>query len=70
MLKYWGPLRRQSYPPQPDFSTDQIPDLTGQVIIVTGAQTYLVSHEPDSGQLTPLCVGGNAGLGKETVKVD
>ena len=36
MIRYWGPLRRQSYPPQPNFSTEQVPDLTDQVIMVTG----------------------------------
>ncbi|KAJ7695648.1 NAD-P-binding protein [Mycena rosella] len=30
-----GPVR-QSFPPKPKFSVDDIPDLTGQVIIVTG----------------------------------
>ena len=26
----------QAFPPKPTFSVDQIPDLTGQVVIVTG----------------------------------
>ncbi|KAK1221971.1 short-chain alcohol dehydrogenase [Marasmius sp. AFHP31] len=29
----------QSFPPKPTFSVDQIPDLTGQVIVVTGGNT-------------------------------
>lgn len=27
---------RENYPPKPTFRSDQIPDLTGRVIIVTG----------------------------------
>jgi retinol dehydrogenase 12 len=30
-------LLKESYPPASKFSTDDIPDLTGKVIIVTGA---------------------------------
>ncbi|KAK1234546.1 short-chain alcohol dehydrogenase [Marasmius sp. AFHP31] len=29
----------QSFPPKPTFSVDQIPDLTGQVVVVTGGNT-------------------------------
>jgi retinol dehydrogenase 12 len=36
------------FPPRPTFSVDDIPDLTGKVIMVTG---------------------GNADVGKETIKV-
>jgi len=32
-------MLRQSYPPAPKFSPDQIPDLTGQVVIVTGSNS-------------------------------
>lgn len=38
-LRYAGPIFRQSYPPEPEFSTSHIPDLTGRVILVTGMHT-------------------------------
>jgi len=43
----WSLIKQQLFSYKTTFSADQIPDLTGQVIIVTG---------------------GNAGLGKETIK--
>lgn len=42
-LRYAGPIYRQSYPPKPEFSTSQIPDLTGRVIIVTGTGNLLIA---------------------------
>ncbi|KAL4247927.1 NAD(P)-binding domain superfamily protein [Abortiporus biennis] len=48
MLRYWWWLISQNFPPASSFNVEQISDLTGQVIIVTG---------------------GNAGIGRETVKV-
>lgn len=36
-MKYMGYGMAQTFPPKPTFSTDQIPDLTGRVVIVTGS---------------------------------
>ncbi|KAI0724954.1 NAD(P)-binding protein [Fomitopsis betulina] len=44
----WRVVAETFFMPKPTFSTDQIPDLSGQVFIVTG---------------------GNAGIGKETIRV-
>ncbi|KAG6849931.1 hypothetical protein H0H93_003460 [Arthromyces matolae] len=33
----------QAYPPSPTFSVDDIPDLTGRVVIVTGANTVYIA---------------------------
>ncbi|CAG9975693.1 unnamed protein product [Clonostachys byssicola] len=40
-MPLWGLLDRvsQLFPPQPDFTEDQVPDLHGKVYIVTGANT-------------------------------
>ena len=72
MLRYSGPIFRQSYPPEPEFSTKHIPDLTGRVVIVTGM--YIISFStilaPGSEYIVITSVpGGNAGIGKETVRV-
>lgn len=48
LLKSLSQLYDQSHPPKPTFSVEDMPDLEGKVIIVTG---------------------GNAGVGKETIKV-
>ncbi|OSX63981.1 hypothetical protein POSPLADRAFT_1045123 [Postia placenta MAD-698-R-SB12] len=36
VLQYIPAVYRQSFPPKPQFTTEQMPDLTGQVMIVTG----------------------------------
>lgn len=38
-LRYAGYGLAQTFPPKPEFSTDQIPDLTGKVTLVTGGNT-------------------------------
>ena len=70
------PALWQVYPPKSKFSVDQIPDLTGRVVIVTGTCTVHASAVElcVSGarrrRADILCaVGGNTGLGYETVKV-
>lgn len=39
-----------TYPPKPQFSVDDIPDLTGKVVIVTGANT---GEDPSASHLGP-----------------
>lgn len=36
LIKFFGTFRDQAFPPKPTFSVEQIPDLTGRVVIVTG----------------------------------
>ena len=63
-------LPSQTFPPKSKFSTDQIPDLTGRVAIVTGTIIAFLKPNPRSHNSAALCVtGGNVGVGKETVKV-
>lgn len=54
----------QSFPPSPIWGVNEIPDLTGKVILVTGAFTRYILKA-----CVLNFVGGNAGVGKETVKV-
>ena len=43
-VKYFAQFCEQSFPPKPQFSTDQIPDLSGRVVIVTGASFFLTTY--------------------------
>ena len=54
----------QSFPPSPIWGVNEIPDLTGKVFLVTGAFTRYILKA-----CVLNFVGGNAGVGKETVKV-
>ena len=64
-LRYSRTIHKQCRPPEPTFNVDQIPDLSGKVMIVTGASSSL-GHFASADSLV---VGGNAGIGRETVKV-
>ena len=66
-LKNVWPAILQLYPPKSRFSVDQIPDLSGRVILVTGRRICC----PLRGLLHGLIchIGGNSGLGYETIKV-
>ena len=59
----------QSFPPRPTWSADDIPDLTGKVILVTGAPFLRQKSMPGVLNVGVSRVGGNTGVGKETVKV-
>ena len=59
----------QSFPPRPTWSVNDIPDLTGKVILVTGAFSDINICACVCMLNVFLFVGGNAGVGKETVKV-
>ena len=43
-LRNFWPIVAQAYPPKSKFSTDQIPDLTGRVMIVTGENVPYPLH--------------------------
>ena len=62
----------QGSPPKSKFATNQIPDLTGRVVIVTGECLIIYGimiflRQVALHYLRPI--GGNVGVGKETVKV-
>ncbi|KAG8891923.1 hypothetical protein FRB99_003237, partial [Tulasnella sp. 403] len=58
----------QCYPPKPTFDPERdIPDLAGKVVIVTGLRCRFSSHAVEAESVCPR-VGGNTGIGKETIK--
>ena len=59
----------QSFPPRPTWSVNDIPDLTGKVILVTGAFSDISICVCACMLSVSSFEGGNAGVGKETVKV-
>ncbi len=59
----------QSFPPKPTWGVDDISDLTGKVILVTGALSEKTNARTSVCSTWCSSVGGNAGVGKETVKV-
>ena len=71
-MKYIGQGLAQAWPPKPKFSTDQIPDLTGRVVIVTGKQNTLVElvvHYRGLKYRRYVTIGASSGIGKHTVQV-
>jgi len=58
---------REAYPPKSNFATSDIPDLTGKVVIVTGANTG-APQTLASFLGTSAKHDNNSGVGKETVK--
>lgn len=59
-------LRDLFFPGQPSWSVSQVPDLTGQVVIVTG---YLHTTARLSSSTNSDYYRGNTGIGRETCKV-
>ncbi len=62
------PAIQQSFPPKSKFSVDDIPDLAGRVVIVTGAWNPFQALDAFRADVFALG-GGNVGIGYETVKV-
>lgn len=60
----------QMFPPKAKWSVEQIPDLSGKVVMVTGVYSiYRVLPALNSTSCSSYRTGGNTGIGKETVKV-
>lgn len=62
-------IKQQLFPHKSDFTADKIPDLHGQVVVVTGELHLLALPTSDHSNPLPIPSGGNSGIGKETVKV-
>jgi retinol dehydrogenase 12 len=60
-------IASQMAPPKPKWSVDEIPDLSGKVMLVTGQFLRFLSCS--TAVLSAILLGGNTGIGKETVKV-
>jgi hypothetical protein len=61
---------QQTFPPKPTWSTDDIPDLTGKVVLITGGNSFktIMTFVVVTSNLISEFVG-NSGLGLETAKV-
>lgn len=60
-------MANESFPPKPTWTTEDVPDLTGKVIIVTGMLILICSLA--FANLFRIALGGNSGLGLELTKV-
>ncbi len=58
----------ESFPPKPKWTIDDIPDLSGKVIIVTGIQYFNV-FSSIANQICAMLQGGSSGIGLEVSKV-
>lgn len=66
----YSALLKQSWPSKPTWTPDEIPDLTGKVVLVTGSYAAHVCVRCGTSlnvYVAPL--GGNSGVGKEMVRV-
>ncbi len=62
-------LAKESFPPKSNWGVDDIPDLTGKVIIVTGMLRYPNIKQLYVCSIWCSSIGGSTGIGKETAKV-
>jgi len=64
MAKIWEYFA-QAFPPKSNFITEDIPDLSNKVIVVTGMSGHQIGNIS-----CHVFLGGNSGIGYETVKVN